>query len=184
MTLTPAGSPGIRSPRGWLGLSFVGVWLYLVSQLLRIFPEGVANSFDLTVPEAQQVLAITSGLGQLGLFAGLTSALWRANRAAGLSEFSVRGLALGALGVAIFSLVEIALFFDWIGVSVAPLNLVPGTYALDAGVIGGTAFVFAGLAALGIGLSRSINLFGRAQREAVRTQPDAARPAGGSEETA
>jgi hypothetical protein len=184
MTVAHAAAPEIRSPRGWLGLSFLGVWLYLVSQLLRIFPSGIATSFDLTVPEALEALAITSGLGQIVLFAGLTSALWRANRAAGLSEFSVRGLALGALGLAIFSLVEIALFLDWIGVSMGPLTLIQGTVALDAGVIGGTAFVFAGLASLGIGLSRSINLFGRAQRESVRTPPDAARSAPASEETA
>jgi hypothetical protein len=176
--------PAIRSPRGWLGLAFLGVWLYLVSQLLRIFPNGIANSFDITPPEALQALAITSGLGQLVLFAGLTSALWRANRAAGLSEFSVRGLALGAAGVAIFSFVEIALFLDWIGVSVEPLTLVRGTGALDAGIIGGTAFVFAGLASLGFGLARAIDLFGRAQREAVRSPPEAVRSAPGSEETA
>lgn len=184
MPLARASVPGVRSPRGWLGLAFLGVWLYLVSQLLRIFPTGIAASFDLTVPEALEALAITSGLGQIVLFAGLTSALWRANRAAGLSEFSVRGLALGALGVAIFSFVEIALFLDWIGVSIVPFSLVRGTYALDAGVIGGTAFVFAGLASLGFGLSRSINLFGRAQRESVRTPPETARTAPGSEETA
>src|SRR5947199_3239364 len=31
------------------------------------------------IPETRQVLAITSGLGQIVLFAGLTAALWRAN---------------------------------------------------------------------------------------------------------
>ncbi|HYY48889.1 MAG TPA: hypothetical protein VFA17_09460 [Thermoplasmata archaeon] len=177
MSLARAPVPGVRSPQGWLGVAFGGIWLYLVSQLLRIFPGGVANAFDLTPPEALQALAITSGLGQVVLFTGLTSALWRANRAAGLSPFSVRGLALGAAGVLVFSLVEIALFLQWIGRSVAVLDALQGTSALDAGAIAGTALVFAGLASLGIGLSRSIDLFGRAQREAARAQREAARAA-------
>ena len=175
MSLARAPVPGVRSPQGWLGLAFGGIWLYLLSQLLRIFPGGVASAFDLTVSEAFQVLAITSGLGQVVLFTGLTSALWRANRAAGLSRFSVRGLALGAAGIVVFSLVEIALFLQWIGRSVALLDVLAGTPVLDAGAIAGTALVFAGLASLGIGLSRSIDLFGRAQREAARAQREAAR---------
>jgi hypothetical protein len=36
---------------------------------------------------------------------------------------------------------------------------------LDAGIIAGTAFVFAGLASLGVGLARAVNLFGRSRTE-------------------
>lgn len=166
----------VQSPRGWLGLAFAGVWLYLISQLLRIFPEGTARAFELSIPEALEVLSITSLLGQVVLFTGLTSSLWRANRAAGLSGFSVRGLALGASGLGVLVAAEIALFLDWLRTSGNPFGVLVNAPVLDATVIGGTALVFAGLAALGIGLSRAINLFGRSRREAPRA-------ASGSEET-
>jgi hypothetical protein len=161
----------IQSPRGWLGLAFAGVWLYLASQLLRIFPEGAAGAFELEVPEALEVLAITSLLGQIVLFAGLTSSLWRANRAAGLSAFSVRGLALGAAGVGLLVASEIALFLDWIRASANPLGFLVAAPVFDATVIGGTALVFGGLAALGVGLSRAIDLFGRSRREIRQVTP-------------
>src|SRR5438046_10333999 len=101
MTASPIDARRIRSPRGWLGLAFLAVWLYLISQLLRIFPAGTADAFGLTVPEARQVLAITSGLGQIGLFAGLVAALWRADLAAGVCENGVSelGLAFGGVGM-------------------------------------------------------------------------------------
>src|SRR5207244_8150064 len=94
----PVPARRIPPPRGWLGLAFLAVWLYLISQLLRIFPNGTADAFDLSIPEARQVLAITSGLGQIVLFAGLTAALWRANLAAGVSGSRIRGLGLGVAG--------------------------------------------------------------------------------------
>jgi hypothetical protein len=171
-----AAVPDTPSPRGWLGLAFAGVWLYLVSQLLRIFPEGAANGLELSIPEALEAFAITSLLGQIVLFAGLTSSLWRANLAAGLSAFSVRGLALGAAGVGVLVSSEIALFLDWIRASANPLGFLVATPVLDAAVIGGTALVFGGLASLGFGLSRAIHLFRRSRREASRA-------ASGSEET-
>ena len=159
----PVTARGIRPPRGWLGLAFLAVWLYLISQLLRIFPTGTADAFDLSIPEARQVLAITSGLGQIVLFAGLTAALWRANLAAGVSGSRIRGLALGGAGIALLSLFEMALFFDWIGIFINPINELSHSPALDAGIIAGTALVFAGLASLGVGLARAVDLFGRAQ---------------------
>src|SRR5438445_12023437 len=115
MTMAPVTARRIPPPRGWLGLAFLAVWLYLISQLLRIFPNGTADAFDHSIAEARQVLAITSGLGQIVLFAGLTAALWRANLAPGVSGSRVRGLALGGAGILLLSLFEIALFFDWIG---------------------------------------------------------------------
>ena len=163
MTTPRAAARRIRSPRGWLGLAFLAVWLYLISQLLRIFPSGTADAFDISIPEARQVLAITSGLGQIVLFAGLTAALWRANLAAGVSDSRTRGLGLGIAGVGLLALFEIALFFDWIGFFVSPVNELSHSPALDAGIIAGTALVFAGLATLGVGLARAVDLFGRAQ---------------------
>src|SRR2546427_11217013 len=88
----------IRSPRVWLGLAFLGVWLYMLSQLFRIYPAPVANAFALTIAEAQEALAITSGLGQIILFAGLVAAPWRANPAVRPSRASRRGLPLGWAG--------------------------------------------------------------------------------------
>jgi len=165
MTVGSAPIPRIRSPRGWLGLAFLGVWLYLISQMLRIFPTGTAGMFDLTISETQEVLAITSGLGQIVLFAGLVSALWRANLAAGLSGSGIRGLAFGAAGVAILTFLEVALLLDWLGLALSPMDLFARSAALDAGVIVGTALVFAGLASLGVGLSQALDLFGRTERD-------------------
>ena len=166
MTASPIDARRIRSPRGWLGLAFLAVWLYLISQLLRIFPAGTADAFGLTVPEARQVLAITSGLGQIGLFAGLVAALWRANLAAGVSDTGIRGLGLGLAGVGMLTLFEIALFVDWIRVA-SPFTDLTRSPALDAGIITGTAVVFAGLASLGVGLARAVDLFGRSRAAAV-----------------
>jgi len=162
----PSSLRTVDPPRAWLGLAFLAVWLYLVSQLLRIFPNGIAAAFDLTVPEARQVLAITSGLGQIGLFAGLVAALWRANLAAGVSKSGIRGLGLGILGVAILSFFEVALLLDWIRLSVDGLANLVRSPGLDAGIIAGTALVFSGLASLGVGLARAVDLFGRGRAAA------------------
>src|SRR5256886_6268570 len=118
----PVTARGIRPPRGWLGLAFLAVWLYLISQLLRIFPTGTADAFDLSIPEARQVLAITSGLGQIVLFAGLTAALWRANLAAGDSGSRIRGLALGGAGIALLSLFVVGPFFNAVATLRDPLH--------------------------------------------------------------
>lgn len=173
MTVASARVPRIRSPRGWLGLAFLGVWLYLISQLLRIFPEGTAAAFDLTISETQEVFAIISGLGQIVLFAGLVSALWRANLAAGVSGSGYRGVALGAAGVASLTLFEVALLLDWLGLAGSPIDRFARSPMLDAGVIAGTALVFAGLASLGVGLSQALDLFGRTERN---LPPSVARP--------
>src|SRR3989475_13292722 len=92
------GRPGLRSPRGWLFLAFIGVWLYLASQLLRLYPARVAEIVVLPVLEVREILALTSGLGQLLFFGGLVAALWRANLAAGASSAGIRGLAFGVAG--------------------------------------------------------------------------------------
>ena len=169
MTESPTDARRIRSPRGWLGLAFLAVWLYMISQLLRIFPLGTADAFSLTISETRQVLAITSGLGQIGLFAGLVAALWRANLATGVSDTGIRGLGLGLAGVGMLSLFEIALIVDWVRIA-SPLTELTQSPALDAGIITGTAVVFAGLAALGVGLARAVDLFGRS-RAAVAPPP-------------
>src|SRR2546428_3136103 len=104
------GRTGLRSPRGWLFLAFLGVWLYLVSQLLRLYPARVAEIVVLPVSEVREVLALTSGLGQLLFFGGLVAALWRANLAAGASSAGIRGLAFGVAGGGAPRRVEFALF--------------------------------------------------------------------------
>src|SRR5207247_11226204 len=110
MTASPIDARRIRSPRGWLGLAFLAVWLYLISQLLRIFPAGTADAFGLTVPEARQVLAITSGLAQVGALAGLVAVLWRANLAAGGSYPVIHLLRLCRLWLRVLTLFERGLF--------------------------------------------------------------------------
>src|SRR2546430_13890158 len=104
-----------------------------------MFPTETTDGFGLAFQEARQVLAIPSGRGQIVLFAGLTGALWRANLAAGVSGSRIRGLALGGAGIALLSLFEIALFFDWIGIFMNPINELSRSPALDAGIIAGTA---------------------------------------------
>src|SRR5712692_2908000 len=51
---------GLQSPRGWLFLAFLGVWLYLASQLLRLYPARVA--------EVRGLAFGVAGVGILGLF--------------------------------------------------------------------------------------------------------------------
>ena len=94
------GRTGLRSPRGWLFLAFLGVSLYLTSQLLRLYPARVAEIVVLPAAEVKEILALTSGLGQLLFFCGLVAALWRANLAAGASNAGIRGLAFGVAGSA------------------------------------------------------------------------------------
>src|SRR5256885_15465218 len=87
------GRTGLRSPRGWLFLAFLGVSLYLASQLLRLYPARVAEIVVLPAAEVKEILALASGLGQLLFFGGLVAALWRAELAPGVSHPGVRGLA-------------------------------------------------------------------------------------------
>src|SRR5207247_10397361 len=122
LSMSPVPARRIPPPCGWLCLAFLAVWLYLISQLLQILPNGTADAFDLSIPETRQVLAITSGLGQIVLFAGLTAALWRANLAAGVSGSRIRGLGLGVAGVGLLSLFESALFCDWIAFAARPFR--------------------------------------------------------------
>src|SRR2546427_10133599 len=92
------GRTGLRSPRGWLFLAFLGVWLYLVSQLLRLYPARVAEIVVLPVLEVREVLALTSGFGQLLFFGGLGAALWRAKLAARAARAGLRGRPVGGAG--------------------------------------------------------------------------------------
>lgn len=155
---------GLRSPRGWLFLAFLGVWLYLASQLLRLYPTRVAEAVVLPVSEVKEILALTAGLGQLLFFGGLVAALWRANLAAGVSNAGIRGLAFGVAGVGILGVLEVALFLDWLGAAFNPMALFAQTPVLDTGVIAGTALAFAGLASLVVGFAQSTDLFGRRER--------------------
>ncbi len=158
------GRAGLRSPRGWLFLAFLGVWLYLASQLLRLYPARVAEAVALPVSEVRAVLALTSGFGQLLFFGGLVAALWRANLAAGASNAGIRGLAFGVAGVGTLGVFEFSLFLDWLGRAFNPIAVLAQTPVLDTGVIAGTALAFAGLASLVVGFAQSTDLFGRRAR--------------------
>src|SRR2546428_13485378 len=92
------GRSGLRSPRGWLFLAFLGVWLYLAAQLLRLYPARIAEIVVLPVSEVKEVLALTAGLGQLLFFGGLVPALWRANLPAGPANAGIPGRALAGAG--------------------------------------------------------------------------------------
>src|SRR5437764_15260484 len=128
---------GLRSPRGWLFLAFLGVWLYLASQLLRLYPGRVAEVVVLPVLEVKEVLALTSGLGQLLFFGGLVAALWRANLAAGASNAGIRGLAFGVAGGGIPGVFEFAPFPGWLAGAVHPLTAFAPTTLLDIGAMPG-----------------------------------------------
>jgi hypothetical protein len=164
MASSRIGRTGLRSPRGWLFLAFLGVWVYLASQLLRLYPARVAEIVVLPLSEVKEVLALTSGLGQLLFFGGLVAALWRANLAAGASSAGIRGLAFGVAGVGTLGVMEFALFLDWLGAAVNPIGVLAQTPVLDTGVIAGTALAFAGLASLVVGFAQSTDLFGRRER--------------------
>src|SRR5256886_7220488 len=109
------GRTGLGSPRGWLFLAFLGVSLYLASQLLRLYPARVAEIVVLPAPEVKEILALTSGLGQLLFFGGLVAALWRANLAAGASSAGIRGLAFGVAGGGTPGRVGFSLFLHLVG---------------------------------------------------------------------
>src|SRR5256886_14011489 len=155
------GRTGLRSPRGWLFLAFLGVSLSLTSQLLRLYPARVAEIVVLPAAEVKEILALTSGLGQLLFFCGLVAALWRANLAAGASNAGIRGLAFGVAGGGTLGVFEFALFLDWLRAALNPSGVLAQTPVLDTGVIAGTALAFAGLASLVGGFCPCTDLFGR-----------------------
>ncbi|MGQ0797886.1 MAG: hypothetical protein ACT4OI_08515 [Methanobacteriota archaeon] len=160
--MSPERIYGARSPRGWLFLAFLGVWVYLISQVLKVYNAVVADMTALSPGDVLSLLAITSGLGSVLVFAGLVSALWRANLAAGLSGAGVRGLVLGASGVGVLLVFAIALVLAFLGFGgefVAAL-----TRVRDIGDVLGTALAFAGLASLGVGLAHATSLFRRPAR--------------------
>jgi len=157
----------IPAPRSWLALSFLGVWLYLISQILRGYPAVVSDATGVPAAEVLRTLAFTAGLGSIMVFSGLVAALWRSNLAAGLSPAAVRGLVLGAAGVGVLALFELAVLFGLFDVrdeTVASL-----LRAQPVGDIVGTAMAFAGLASLAVGLTHAAGLFDRASAEAKST---------------
>lgn len=159
----------VPAPRGWLGIAFFGVFVYVASQLLKVYASEVARWTGSTSPEVLRILAVTSGLGSILVLAGLVAALWRSNLAAGLSGSGVRGLTLGAAGVGILLLFETALTLDFLGVT--PDTVLALLRAQVIGDVLGNAFAFAGLASLAVGLANAARLFGES-RDA--TPPSAA----------
>src|SRR3989442_2143923 len=128
MASSRIGRTGLQSPRGWLFLAFLGVWLYLASQVLRLYPARVAEIVVLPIPEVKELLALTSGLGQLLFFGGLVAALWRANLAAGASSAGIRGLAFGVAGGGTPRVTEFALLLALVRLPVDPLRLLAVTH--------------------------------------------------------
>jgi len=164
--MSPERVYGARSPRGWLFVAFLGVWVYLISQVLKVYNAAVADMVTLSPTDVLRLLAITSGLGSLLVFAGLVAALWRANLAAGLSPSGVRGLVLGAAGVGVLVLFEIATILRLLGLEEDALTSLVRAQAV--GDVLGTALAFAGLAFLAVGLTHAVGLF-RPAREAPPT---------------
>src|SRR3989475_1697747 len=158
MASSRIGRTGLQSPRGWLFLAFLGVWLYLASQLLRLYPARVAEIVVLPVLEVKEVLALTSGLGQLLFFGGLVAALWRANLAAGASSAGIRGLAFGVAGGGTLGVMEFALFLDLLGAPVNPIGGFGQTPVLDNRGLARPAPPFARFASLGGGVSQATDL--------------------------
>lgn len=161
---------GVRAPRLWLGVAFVGVWLYFIAKVLEIYSDRFAQSADLAPAEARQVLSIIAGLASILFFSGLVAALWRANLATGLSGSSVRGLVVGSAGVGVLVIFAIAQMLDWIGIRLASLQSLLGANQL--GDIAGNALAFAGLAFLCVGLAESVGIFRRAKTETPRPAAD------------
>ena len=161
---------GVRAPRGWLGVAFVGVWLYFIAKIMELYPERLADSTQVGRGEALQMLAIIAGLASILFFSGLVSALWRANLAAGLSPASVRGLVFGSAGVGVLVVFESARLLDWVGMQVDALRSL--LLAVEIGDIAGNALAFAGLAFLVVGLAEAAGIFGRAEPEVPRAAPE------------
>ncbi len=163
------GLGGVRAPRGWLGLAFLGVWLYFLSQLLQFYREAFAAAAGISVPDATDVLRLTSNLGQIVFLAGVGAALWRANLAAGLSSSGVSGLVIASAGVGVLVLFEVVLFLAWFGLT-GPIAALGDAYAV--GSIMGVALGLGGIAYLGVGLSQAVGLFGRREDEAAPRTPE------------
>lgn len=155
----------VPPPRAWLLTAFLGVWVYLVAQLLRGYSLWVSDALGMSRPDAEQLLGFLAGLGSILVMAGLTAALWRANLAAGLSHAGVRGLVLGAAGVGVLLLFEVADLLGLFGVE--PDSVAALLRARSVGDILGTSLAFAGLASLVVGLSHATGLFARPAREAA-----------------
>jgi len=164
------GLGGVRAPRGWLGLAFLGVWLYFLSQLSQVYKEAFAPVAGLSVPDAIDVLRLTSNLGQIFFLAGVGAALWRANLAAGLSSPGVGGFVIASAGVGVLVLFELVLLLAWFRLVTGPVAALGDVYAV--GSIMGIALGLAGIASLGVGLSQAVGLFGRREEEATPRTPE------------
>lgn len=157
----------VPPPRGWLAFAFLGVWVYLVSQVLRGYPTAVSGATGLDPYVAFQALAVTAGFGSIMVLSGLVAALWRANLAAGLSPAGVRGLVLGAAGVGVLVLFLIAAALRLVGLEEDTLTAL--VRAQPVGDVLGTALAFAGLASLAVGLTHAVGLFRAVAPEATAT---------------
>lgn len=169
-------SGDVRSPLGWLVVAFFGVWLYLITKILQWYSEPISEALGVELDELYDVLVVTAGAGSFLLLAGLIAALWRANLAAGLSPAGPRGLVLGAAGLGILLVFEVALVLDLFRLGGEPIRSL--VFGQPVGDVIGNALSFAGLASLAVGLAHAASLFGRTREAgtAPTAPPSTERP--------
>jgi len=137
----------------WLGLSFLGIWVYLAAQLSQLYPTSFADGVGLSATDADLVLRIMSNLGQVFFFAGIVATLSRANRRAGVSRAGIRGLVAGSAGIGVLALIESFLLLQWFEVPLSSLAQVAEYYQVVS--VLGVGLALAGIASLAVGLNRS-----------------------------
>ncbi len=158
---SPSHGEVVRRPTTWLTAAFFGVWLYLIAAILQVYRAQVAGAFTMEPSDLSNLLGVTSWIGQTLFFAGLVAALWRSNLAAGLTGASVTGLTLGAAGIGMMCLFDLALLIRLLGVPIAPATSL--LQAQDMITALGIFLGFAGLASLAVGLTQATGLFARAE---------------------
>lgn len=153
------GPSRVGSRQRWLGLSFLGVWVYLAAQLLQLYPVSFADRAALSLTDANLLLRIMSNLGQVLFFVGIVATLSRANRSVGVSRAGVQGLVAGSLGIGMLVVLECLLVFQWYRIPLGSLAGIAEFYPV--GSILGVALALAGIASLAVGLTRRARPFGK-----------------------
>ncbi len=142
-----------------MGLAFLGAFLYAGSRLMELYPDQASHLTTLSPATLETYLPLTAIAGTILFVGGLTAALWRANRAAGPTGAAAAGVALGALGIAVFLGEAFALLVDQLALPVAIPALWTDSVALED--LAATFLASAGLAGLAWGLARAAGLFVR-----------------------
>lgn len=138
----------------WLGLSFLGIWVYLAAQLSQLYPTHFADGVGLSATDANLLLRIMSNLGQALFFAGIIATLSRANRRAGISRTGIRGLVAGWAGIGVLGLLESFLLLQWFEIPLGSFAVLAEYF--QVGSVLGVGLGLAGIASLAVGLKRSV----------------------------